>query len=61
MHVAALGGSIWYGEARRKEKADAKAATSKDVRDREFDERMKMAEAASTAERQLTQSIIKET
>ncbi|KAK9898825.1 hypothetical protein P389DRAFT_39220 [Cystobasidium minutum MCA 4210] len=48
--VAALGGSIWYGEARRKEKADEKLARSKSLRDKEFDKSMKLAEAATAAE-----------
>lgn len=48
--TAALGGSIWYGEARRKEKANEKLARSKEVRDKEFDKSMKLAEAATAAE-----------
>lgn len=48
--AAALGGSIWYGEARRKEKADEKAAKAKVLRDQEFDKSMKLAEAATSAE-----------
>ena len=40
---------MWYGEARRKDKEDQKAA-QKAVRDKEFDKSMKLAEAATAAE-----------
>jgi hypothetical protein len=48
--TAALGGSIWYGEQRRREKAEQKSQRAKDIRNQEFDERMKLAEAATAAE-----------
>jgi len=44
--VAALGGSVYYGEKRRLEKQEEKKRTEKEKRDVEFAKSMKIAEAA---------------
>ena len=44
--IAALGGSIYYGEARRREKKEESLKREKTVRDKEFQTSMKLAEQA---------------
>ncbi|KAL7007831.1 Respiratory supercomplex factor 1, mitochondrial [Cystobasidiomycetes sp. EMM_F5] len=48
--VAALGGSIYYGDKRRREKLEQGNVRDKEKRDREFNEQMKLAEAASVTQ-----------
>lgn len=49
-HTAALGGSLYYGEQRRKEKQEETKRKEKEKRDVEFARSMKMAEEASAGQ-----------